>query len=63
MGKTEESFEKRKADGEEVEGAATLCIQCEECLDKCPQQIDIPTFMEHANSLFEDGKSISEVFD
>ncbi|KKK40114.1 hypothetical protein LCGC14_0639450 [marine sediment metagenome] len=63
MAKTEENFQKRKADGEEVDGAATLCIQCGECLDKCPQQIDIPTFMEHANSLFEDGKSISEVFD
>ncbi len=63
MAKTEENLEKRKADGEEVEGAATLCIQCEECLDKCPQQIDVPTFMEQANSLFEDGKSISEVFD
>jgi len=63
MAKTEENFEKRKAAGEEVEGAATLCIQCGECLEKCPQQIDIPTFMEHANSLFEDGKSISEVLD
>ncbi len=62
MAKTQEDLEKRKADSEEVEGAATLCIQCEECLEKCPQQIDIPTCMENANSLFEEGKSISEVF-
>ncbi|MHA2035269.1 MAG: aldo/keto reductase [Promethearchaeota archaeon] len=62
MAKTDVDLEKRKADGEEVEGAATLCIQCGECLEKCPQQIDIPSCMEQANALFEDGKSISEVF-
>jgi predicted aldo/keto reductase-like oxidoreductase len=63
MAKTEEDLEKRKAQGEEVEGAASLCIQCGECLDKCPQQIDIPDFMEKANSIFEEQKSVSEVFD
>lgn len=62
MAKTENDLEKRKAEGEEVEGAATLCIQCGECLEKCPQQIDIPSCMEKANALFEEGKSISEVF-
>ncbi|MHA2280605.1 MAG: aldo/keto reductase [Promethearchaeota archaeon] len=63
MAKTEKDLEKRKADGEEVEGAATLCVQCGECLEKCPQQIDIPSCMENANALFEEGKSISEVFE
>ena len=63
MAKTEEDMEKRKADGEEVDGAAALCIQCGECLDKCPQQIDIPDFMEKANEIFEQQKSVSEVFD
>ena len=63
MAKTEKDLEKRKAEGEEAEGAATLCIQCEECLEKCPQQIDIPSYMEKANALFEEGKSISEVFE
>jgi hypothetical protein len=63
MAKTEEDLEKRRSEGEEVEGAATLCIQCGECLEKCPQQIDIPSCMEKANALFEEGKSISEVFD
>ena len=62
MAKTEKDLEKRKAEGEEAEGAATLCIQCGECLEKCPQQIDIPSCMENANALFEEGKSISEVF-
>lgn len=63
MAKTEKDFEKRKTDGEEVEGAATLCIQCGECLDKCPQQIDIPSCMEQANALFEENKKVSEVFE
>ncbi len=63
MVKTEEELEKRKDAGEEVEGASTLCTQCGECLEKCPQQIDIPCCMENANALFEEGKSISEVFE
>lgn len=63
MAKTQDDLEKRKAQGEEVEGAAALCIQCGECLDKCPQQIEIPDFMEKANSIFEEQKSVSEVFD
>ncbi len=61
MAKTQEDLEKRKADGEEVEGAAALCIQCEECLDKCPQQIDIPDIMEKANLIYKEGKKVSEV--
>ena len=27
-------------------GYASQCNQCGECLDKCPQQIDIPTYLE-----------------
>jgi predicted aldo/keto reductase-like oxidoreductase len=63
MVKTEEDYEKRKADGEEVEGAATLCVECGECLEKCPQQIDILDFMAKANALFENGESLSKVFE
>ncbi|MFX1450720.1 MAG: aldo/keto reductase [Promethearchaeota archaeon] len=62
MAKTPQDLEKKKAEGEEVEGAAALCIQCGECLDKCPQQINIPDIMEKANLIFRDGKKISEVF-
>ncbi|MFX0080301.1 MAG: aldo/keto reductase [Candidatus Hodarchaeota archaeon] len=63
MAKTDEDLEKRKAEGEDVEGAAALCIECGECLDKCPQQIDIPSFMEKANAIFENGERLSKVFD
>jgi len=62
MAKTQEDFEKRLADGDEVEGAASLCTQCGECLEKCPQQIDIPDIMEKTNAIFEDDKNISDVF-
>lgn len=61
MTKTQEDLEKKISEGEEVEGAASLCIQCEECLDKCPQQIDIPNIMEKANAIFEENKKVSEV--
>jgi hypothetical protein len=61
MDKTQEDIEERRSKGEEIDGAATLCIQCGECLDKCPQQIEIPAFMEKANEIFENGKSISDI--
>jgi predicted aldo/keto reductase-like oxidoreductase len=61
MAKTQKDIEEKKSNGEETEGAATLCIQCNECLEKCPQQIEIPEFMEKANEIFENGKSISGI--
>jgi len=61
LAKTQEEIEKKKIEGEEFDGAATLCIQCGECLEKCPQQIEIPDFMEKANEIFENGKKISEI--
>jgi len=61
MAKTPEELEQKRAEGTEVEGAASLCIQCGECLEKCPQQIDIPDTMEKANLIFRDGKKVSEV--
>jgi predicted aldo/keto reductase-like oxidoreductase len=61
MVKKPEELEARIVGGEETEGSACLCIQCGECLDKCPQQIDIPEMMKKTNDLFEDGKEISEI--
>ena len=62
MAKTQEDVEERRSKGDEISGAATLCIQCGECLEKCPQQIDIPDVMQKVNEIFENGKSISEIF-
>jgi len=63
MAKTQEDLEQKIAEGDEADGAPSLCIQCGECLEKCPQQIDIPDIMEKTNAIFEDGKKVSEMFD
>jgi len=62
MAKTQVALEKEISQGDEVEGAAILCIQCGECLEKCPQQIDIPDIMKKINAIFEEGKEVSEFF-
>ncbi|MFX1389244.1 MAG: aldo/keto reductase [Promethearchaeota archaeon] len=62
MAKTPEELEKRLSEEDEVDGAASLCTQCGECLEKCPQQIDIPDIVKKANGIFEEGKEISNVF-
>jgi predicted aldo/keto reductase-like oxidoreductase len=61
LAKTPEELERRRIAGEDVGGAATLCTQCGDCLEKCPQQIEIPDIMEKANSIFRDGKDIKQV--
>lgn len=61
LAKTPEELEQKRAEGEEAEGAQTLCIQCGECLEKCPQEINIPDIMEKANLIFKDGKEVSDV--
>ena len=62
MVKTQKDLEKGLSEGDEVEGAASLCIQCGECLEKCPQQIDIPDVMEKTNAIFKEGKKVSDFF-
>jgi predicted aldo/keto reductase-like oxidoreductase len=61
MEKSQDELKKLKEKGEEVEGAAILCIQCGECLEKCPQQINVPNFMQKANAIFEENKNVSDV--
>lgn len=63
MAKTQEDLEEMKSKGAEADGSALLCIECGECLDKCPQQIDIPKFMKQAVAIFEEKKKVSEVLD
>ena len=61
MAKTQEELEKKISEGADADGSALLCIECGECLDKCPQQIDIPKFMKQAVAIFEEDKKVSEV--
>ncbi len=63
MVKSQDELKKLKKKGEEVEGAAKLCIQCGECLEKCPQQIKVPDFMGKANAIFEENKNVSKVLE
>jgi len=62
MVKTPQELENRKIQGDEYEGAASLCIECLECLEKCPQQINIPEMMKKIKSVFENDQTIPEVF-
>jgi len=41
-------------------GYASQCNQCGECLDKCPQQIDIPTYLEKVAAELE-GPHLAQV--
>jgi predicted aldo/keto reductase-like oxidoreductase len=61
MAKSQEELEKKIAEGEEADGSALLCIECGECLDKCPQQIDIPDYMKKASAILDEGKKVSEI--
>jgi predicted aldo/keto reductase-like oxidoreductase len=42
--------------GDPVPGFASNCIQCEECLEKCPQDIAIPEMLAEAAKDLEDDK-------
>ena len=60
MAKTPEDLKGRLDSGDETEGAASLCTQCNECLDKCPQNINIPNVMDLINGIFTKVLDISE---
>ncbi|MBD3198117.1 MAG: 4Fe-4S dicluster domain-containing protein [Candidatus Lokiarchaeota archaeon] len=59
--KTPEELEERRNSGEEVQGGPSLCIECGQCLEHCPQGIDIPGYMKNVVELFEHEKDIQEV--
>jgi predicted transcriptional regulator YdeE/heterodisulfide reductase subunit C len=46
----------------EEEGNASLCVKCGECLEKCPQNIDIPTELEKVHRVLGEKQEISDVF-
>jgi predicted aldo/keto reductase-like oxidoreductase len=58
--KTQEELE--KSDSKDT-GSANLCIECGECLEKCPQQIEIPDELKKVRSIFEDNKKISDFYE
>jgi len=46
----------------EDEGNASLCVKCGECLEKCPQSIDIPTELEKVHLVLGEKQEMSSVF-
>jgi len=46
----------------EDEGNASLCTKCEECLEECPQMIDIPTELEKVHLVLGEKQEIADVF-
>jgi uncharacterized protein len=51
---------KQKLNKDNPNGNASLCIACGKCLEKCPQQIDIPTELEKVHAILGKGESISK---
>ena len=59
MAKNDEEMEKS---GRPDSGRASMCTQCGECLEKCPQSIEIPDELERAVEIWENGKKIEEFY-
>jgi len=57
--KTQEELEKS---GRKDIGSANLCVQCGECLEKCPQQIEIPDELERVRLIFKEGKKVTDFY-
>lgn len=43
-------------------GMAKLCTKCKQCMEKCPQGIDIPAELEKINALIEGKSSIEKLY-
>jgi hypothetical protein len=48
---------------EKKNGNASLCTDCGECLEKCPQQINIPEVLSKIDLIFGEGKKLDEILD
>jgi hypothetical protein len=51
---------KAELDRENPNGNASLCIDCGSCLEKCPQQINIPVELEKAHAILGKRQKISD---
>jgi predicted aldo/keto reductase-like oxidoreductase len=50
---------KEKVDKENPNGNASLCVACGKCVEKCPQQIDIPQELEKVHAILGKRQRIS----
>jgi predicted aldo/keto reductase-like oxidoreductase len=53
---------KRRLNKENPNGNAAMCIKCGKCLEKCPQQIDIPTELEKVHAIMGRHRPIDELY-
>lgn len=53
---------KEKLDKENPNGNGSLCVICGECLDKCPQEINIPLELERAHAVLGKWDPISKYY-
>ena len=53
---------KEKLDKENPNGNGSLCVICGECLDKCPQEINIPLELERAHAILGKRDPISKYY-
>ena len=51
---------KEKLDGENPNGKASLCVNCGQCVEKCPQQINIPEELVKTHAILGKGERISK---
>ena len=51
---------KDKLNPENPNGNASLCVKCGQCLDKCPQQINIPEELEKVHAILGKRAKISD---
>jgi predicted aldo/keto reductase-like oxidoreductase len=54
------SGSKKELEKEADSGNASLCVQCGQCLEKCPQEIDIPTELSKVHAILGCGAKIAD---
>ena len=52
----------KKLSKDESNGNASLCINCGICLEKCPQNINIPVELKKVNAIFKKGEKINDTY-
>jgi predicted aldo/keto reductase-like oxidoreductase len=52
---------RKRLAGTKDNGRASLCVKCNACVPKCPQQIAIPQELEKVVAVFEKGKKVDAV--
>ena len=51
-----------KLDKENPNGNASVCVQCGQCVEKCPQQINIPEELEKVDAILGKRRRISAYY-